>query len=246
MALTRRSFIASSAAFAAAGCASIGDAGGAADAPRFEFGKDGAFTFLQLTDLHLKPNGRALHPRVERVLRAAFAKHAPSLLVLTGDNVNGQEGDVNAHGKFEETVDPLIDLFRSARIPFCVTFGNHDSERKGPGRFSRQEQYDYYRSRGGELHVLELQRRQSRGARVHRASRRNLRHLDIRRIRLLSRDAAMPSRHCATARRRRHIGAKRKMWRRVDKSVSARAACRGSCRTGLRAANSCATGELQR
>ena len=100
MALTRRSFIASSAAFAAAGCASIGDAGGAADAPRFEFGKDGAFTFLQLTDLHLKPNGRALHPRVERVLRAAFAKHAPSLLVLTGDNVNGQEGDVNVHGIF--------------------------------------------------------------------------------------------------------------------------------------------------
>ena len=53
MALTRRSFIASSAAFAAAGCASLGEAGGAADAPRLEFGKDGAFTFLQLTDLHL-------------------------------------------------------------------------------------------------------------------------------------------------------------------------------------------------
>ena len=153
MALTRRSFIASSAAFAAAGCASLGEAGGAADAPRLEFGKDGAFTFLQLTDLHLKPNGRVLHPRVERVLRAAFARYAPSLLVLTGDNVNGQEGDVNARGKFEETVDPLLDLFRAAGIPFCVTFGNHDSERKGPDRFSRREQYDYYRSRGGDLFV---------------------------------------------------------------------------------------------
>ena len=124
MALTRRSFIASSAALAVAGCASPDAAGGAADAPRLEFGRDGAFTFLQLTDLHLRPNGRRLHPRVERVLRAAFARYAPSLLVLTGDNVNGQEGDVNARGKFEETVDPLLDLFRAAGIPFCVTFGN--------------------------------------------------------------------------------------------------------------------------
>ena len=151
--ITRRSFIASSAAFAAAGCASFGDNGGAANAPRFEFGPDGKFTFLHLTDLHLNPNGRRLHPRVERVLRAAFAKHAPSLLVLTGDNVNGQNGDVNAHGKFEEAVDPMTDLFREAGIPFCVTFGNHDSELKGPDRFSRQEQYDYYKSRGGELFV---------------------------------------------------------------------------------------------
>ena len=76
--ITRRSFIASSAAFAAAGCASFGDNGGAANAPRFEFGPDGKFTFLHLTDLHLNPNGRRLHPRVERVLRAAFAKHAPT------------------------------------------------------------------------------------------------------------------------------------------------------------------------
>ena len=51
--ITRRSFIASSAAFAAAGCASFGDNGGAANAPRFEFGPDGKFTFLHLTDLHL-------------------------------------------------------------------------------------------------------------------------------------------------------------------------------------------------
>ena len=37
MALTRRSFIASSAALAVAGCASPDAAGGAADAPRLEF-----------------------------------------------------------------------------------------------------------------------------------------------------------------------------------------------------------------
>lgn len=63
---TRRSFIASSVAFAAAaGCVSTDEMFGAANAPRFEFGPDGTFTFFQLTDLHLNPNGRKLHPRIE-------------------------------------------------------------------------------------------------------------------------------------------------------------------------------------
>ena len=151
---TRRSFIASSVAFAAAaGCVSTDEKLGAANAPSFEFGPDGTFTFFHLTDLHLNPNGRKLHPSVERIIRAALEKYRPSLLVLTGDNVNGQNGDVNARGKFEETVDPLIELFNSKEVPFCVTFGNHDSEKKGPDRFSRQEQYDYYKAKGGKFFV---------------------------------------------------------------------------------------------
>ena len=151
---TRRSFIASSVAFAAAaGCVSTDEMLGAANAPRFEFGPDGKFTFFHLTDLHLNPNGRKLHPSVERIILAALEKYRPSLLVLTGDNVNGQNGDVNSRGKFEETVDPLIELFGSKEVPFCVTFGNHDSEKKGPDRFSRQEQYDYYKEKGGKFFV---------------------------------------------------------------------------------------------
>ena len=151
---TRRSFIVSSVAFAAAtGCVSSDEMFGAANAPRFDFGPDGTFTFFHLTDLHLNPNGRKLHPSVERIILAALEKYRPSLLVLTGDNVNGQNGDVNSRGKFEETVDPLIELFCSKEVPFCVTFGNHDSEKKGPDRFSRQEQYDYYKAKGGKFFV---------------------------------------------------------------------------------------------
>ena len=151
---TRRSFIVSSVAFAAAtGCVSSDEMFGAANAPRFDFGPDGTFTFFHLTDLHLNPNGRKLHPSVERIILAALEKYRPSLLVLTGDNVNGQNGDVNSRGKFEETVDPLIELFSSKEVPFCVTFGNHDSEKKGPDRFSRQEQYDYYKAKGGKFFV---------------------------------------------------------------------------------------------
>ena len=151
----RRGFIGNAMAFAAlGGCISSSEQKAEGfSAPCFEFGDDGEFRFLQLADLHLKPADGKLHPRVEKTLRAAFAKFRPSLLVLTGDNVSGQDGDVNARGGFETAVDPLIGLFREHRIPFCVTFGNHDSERKGADRFSRQEQYDYYKAKGGEFFV---------------------------------------------------------------------------------------------
>lgn len=150
--LSRRGFLAGAAAFTA-GRSLLSATDAAAHPPRFAFGADGVFTFLQISDLHLKPNGGKLHPRVEAVLRSAVEKFRPALLVLTGDNVNGQEGDVNARGGFETAVDPLVALFRKMEVPFCVTFGNHDSERRGPDRFSRQEQYDYYKKAGGALFV---------------------------------------------------------------------------------------------
>ncbi|MBR1921249.1 MAG: metallophosphoesterase [Kiritimatiellae bacterium] len=155
--IDRRSFIGGAAAFAAlSGCASLPHrcGPGAADAaPWFEFGSDGEFRFLQITDLHLKFADGRLHPRVERILKAAFKKFRPSLLVLTGDNVSGQDDEVNAHGVFEKTVDPLLAVFDEYGVPFCVTFGNHDSERVGANRYTRQGQYDYYKSKGGRLFV---------------------------------------------------------------------------------------------
>ncbi len=151
--INRRDFITGATALAAmGGCANVGTRA-YADGPRLEFGEDGTFRLMQLADLHLKPNGWKLNERAERTMRAAFAKYHPSLLVLTGDNVSGQDGDVNLNGKFEESVKPLVDLFREHRIRFCVTFGNHDSERKGPDRRSRLEQYDIYRQMGGDLFV---------------------------------------------------------------------------------------------
>ena len=151
-AICRREFIGDALALAALGGCSRLTAGGYAP-PCLEFGDDGGFRFLQLADLHLQPAGGHLHPRVEKMFRAAFAKFRPALLVLTGDNVNGQDGDVNARGSFEASVDPLLGLIREFGIRFCVTFGNHDSEKKGADRFSRQEQYDYYKAKGGDLFV---------------------------------------------------------------------------------------------
>ncbi len=146
--ISRRNFISGAAALAAMSGFTDAKADGYAKGPRFEFGKDDLFRLMQITDLHLRPNGRKLHPRAVRVMRTAFAKYRPSLIVLTGDNVCGK-GSI----MFEETISPLVALFREHKIPFCVTFGNHDAERKGPGEHSRQQQYDIYKKLGGDIFV---------------------------------------------------------------------------------------------
>ncbi len=116
-------------------------------APRLEFGADGAFSFLQVTDIQ---DVGKLPDRGAAVLRAALAATKPGLVVLTGDNV---EQGANGHAAFEGAMDPVVAIFEEFGTPFCVTFGNHDSERRGKDCYSRQEQYDWFRKRGGKLFV---------------------------------------------------------------------------------------------
>lgn len=115
--------------------------------PRLEFGPDGAFTVLQVTDVQDRAK---LADRSAALLRAALAATRPGLVVLTGDNVDSGS---NERGAFAGAMEPLISIFEEFNTPFCVTFGNHDSERTGEGFLTRQEQYDWLKTRGGGLFI---------------------------------------------------------------------------------------------
>ena len=116
-------------------------------APRFEFDADGSFALFQVSDV--QDRGK-LSDRSAAVLRAALAAAKPQLVILTGDNVDSGSNESNA---FVKAMEPLVTIFEEAKTPFCVTFGNHDSERKGTNYLSRQEQYDWLKARGGKLFV---------------------------------------------------------------------------------------------
>ena len=119
----------------------------AAPPPRFEFDADGSFALFQVSDI--QDQGK-LSQRSADVLRAALAAAKPRLVVLTGDNVNTAS---NRRDAFAGAMEPVIKIFEEFRTPFCVTFGNHDSERAGDDFLARQEQYDWLKQRGGELFV---------------------------------------------------------------------------------------------
>lgn len=104
------------------------------------------FRFCQVTDLQDKL------PMIEEemsFLRKVLLKEKPDLAILTGDN-SDTFGDKEA---FPQVARNITELFQEAGVRFAVTFGNHDSERKGDAWLTRQEQYDLFRQLGGPLFV---------------------------------------------------------------------------------------------
>ena len=141
-------FIRRAAALVVAAAAALATASAtAAPPPRFEFDADGSFALFQVSDI--QDQGK-LSQRSADVLRAALAAARPRLVVLTGDNVNTAS---NRRDAFAGAMEPVVKIFEEFSVPFCVTFGNHDSERKGDDFLTRQEQYDWLKERGGKLFV---------------------------------------------------------------------------------------------
>ena len=115
-------------------------------AQKFRFDADGNFRVMQITD----PQGAyPLEQPVKELIRQGIRKYRPSLIILTGDNT----ACYNRRGEFEQAVHEFMDIFVEEQVPHAITFGNHDSERKGADFYTRQEQYDIYKQIGGNYFV---------------------------------------------------------------------------------------------
>ena len=113
---------------------------------KFQFDANGQFRVMQITD----PQGAfPLEEPVKKLLRQGIQKYRPSIIILTGDNTSCR----NKHGEFEKVIGEFVNIFIEEKVPHAVTFGNHDSERKGEEYYTRQEQYDIYKKMGGEYFV---------------------------------------------------------------------------------------------
>jgi predicted phosphodiesterase len=98
----------------------------AARGNELRFGQDGKFKILQLTDMHLCiGSSEYKEGQAEKTfarLSKAVHKEKPDLLIFTGDIVT--------EGTASRSWGRLLDSLAAYRIPFCVTFGNHDPERE--------------------------------------------------------------------------------------------------------------------
>ena len=85
---------------------------------------DGSFRVLQVPDIQSK---FPLPEDTVTMIETAIAKYKPNLIVMTGDNIVGCVNDL----EFRNTADQIMSLFvdeSGSKIPFAVTFGNHDTE----------------------------------------------------------------------------------------------------------------------
>lgn len=117
--------------------AGISVTGFAADAGAekvLQFGTDGKFKIMHVTDTHLE------YQNVEAsvwLIAQACDKEQPDLVVITGDNVQNYDDA----SQTKEIIDKLMSVFEERSIPTAVTFGNHDSE---VGAMSREDLMAYY------------------------------------------------------------------------------------------------------
>lgn len=118
-----------------AGFAATGFAADSSEAENaLQFGEDGKFKIMHVTDTHLE------YENVEAsvwLIAQACDREQPDLVVITGDNVQNYDDA----SQTKEIIDKLMSVFEERSIPTAVTFGNHDSE---VGAMSREDLMAYY------------------------------------------------------------------------------------------------------
>lgn len=107
-------------------------------AQQLKFGEDKKFKIVQFTDIHWIADSLASEEARERMNEVLDAEK-PDLVIYTGDLIFARPADK----AMRKALEPAI----KRRIPFAVTFGNHDDEQD----MNRKELYEFIKDMPGNL-----------------------------------------------------------------------------------------------
>lgn len=149
--VARRGFLVGGAA-AAATAATVAAATPAAAAPtgndpyRFpgkaelKFKKNGTFRIVQFNDTQ---DDERIDPRTLELMRAVLDDKKPDFVILDGDNITG---GVDTVLEAKQAINNVIQPMEERKIPFAVTFGNHDEDSTEVNGYDEADQLAFYRS----------------------------------------------------------------------------------------------------
>ncbi len=103
-----------------------------------KFNKDGKFKIVQFTDVHCKYGNFASDIAIERI-NQVLDEERPDLVVFTGDIIYAAPAD--------KGMIQILQLVANRKLPFIVTFGNHDDE----FGMNRHQLYELVRTISGNL-----------------------------------------------------------------------------------------------
>lgn len=98
-----------------------------AQPPKLKFNNN-RFKIVQFTDIHWNSDSKykVKNDSTEMMMRQVIKTEKPDLVIITGD-ISVSKG---AKAGWEQVTRPMTDL----KVPFAVTFGNHDTESDMPKR----------------------------------------------------------------------------------------------------------------
>ncbi len=88
---------------------------------------DGKFKIMQIADIQ---ENFPVNPDTVKLISLALDREKPDLVVLTGDQIQGYSSCYKKDGerKVQDVINSFITPMEERRIPFCLTFGNHDDD----------------------------------------------------------------------------------------------------------------------
>ena len=99
--------------------------------PALKFHADGTFKILQLTDIHMKHLNEASQKAIKNI-HTMLDMEKPDFVIITGDVIFAAPGEPG----LQRVLEPLI----SHKVPYAVTWGNHDNN---DCDMTRREMQDY-------------------------------------------------------------------------------------------------------
>lgn len=102
---------------------------------------NGTFKIMQIADIQ---EDYPVNPDTIKLISLALDREKPDLSVLTGDQIQAYSACYRKDGerKMREVINAFLAPLEERKIPFCVTFGNHDDD----GCTDKSTQYRIYSS----------------------------------------------------------------------------------------------------
>lgn len=104
------------------------------------FGKDGTFTIVQFNDTQ---DDEQIDRRTIELMDAVLGSVEPDLVIMNGDNITG--GCENAKA-MKQAMNNVVLPMEDRKIPWAVTFGNHDEDSTPDTGIDEPDMLDFYRS----------------------------------------------------------------------------------------------------
>ncbi|GAA1721055.1 metallophosphoesterase [Isoptericola hypogeus] len=108
--------------------------------PKLRFRADGTYTIVQFNDTQ---DDEKIDRRTVELMRAVLDDEHPDLVILNGDNITG---GCDTPLEMQQAMNNVAQPMEERRIPWAVTFGNHDEDSTPSSGVDEEQMLAFYRS----------------------------------------------------------------------------------------------------
>ncbi|SDY20042.1 3',5'-cyclic AMP phosphodiesterase CpdA [Saccharopolyspora shandongensis] len=112
----------------------------AAQTANLRFRADGTYKIVQFNDTQ---DDERIDRRTLELMNAVLDDQRPDLVILNGDNITG---GCDTELEMRQAMNNIVQPMEERKIPWAVTYGNHDEDSTAKGGLDESEMLEFYRS----------------------------------------------------------------------------------------------------